>query len=136
MMYVRFPLPLRIVEDLLHESGIDISHEPVRFYCAAMKVIGNAHKQETGRWINNRGENSRSGTGSGLLANYEKGPFRRRERTMQRFRSMRRLQKSASVRSSVHNHFNHCRQGIFTYPRGGAPPLLTRQFQTQSRRCS
>ncbi len=27
MMYVRFPLSLRNVEDLLHERGIDISHE-------------------------------------------------------------------------------------------------------------
>ena len=32
MMYVRFPLSLRNVEDLLHESGIDISHETVRFW--------------------------------------------------------------------------------------------------------
>ena len=30
MMYVRFPLSLRQVEDLLHERGIDISHETVR----------------------------------------------------------------------------------------------------------
>ena len=30
MMYVRFPLSLRQVEDLLHESGIDISYETVR----------------------------------------------------------------------------------------------------------
>jgi len=30
MMYVRFPLSLRNVEDLLHERGIDISHEAVR----------------------------------------------------------------------------------------------------------
>jgi hypothetical protein len=27
MMYVRFPLSLRQVEDLLHERGIDICHE-------------------------------------------------------------------------------------------------------------
>ena len=151
MMYVRYPLSLRNVEDLLHERGIDISHETVRFWwnrfgplfaaeirkkrvlqlrahsnwqwhldevfvkingethylwravdhegevlesyvtkrrdrkaalkflrktmkrfgpphvivtdllrsCgAAMKVIGNADKQETGRWLNNRAENS------------------------------------------------------------------------------
>ena len=31
MMYIRFPLSLRNVEDLLHERGIDISHETVRF---------------------------------------------------------------------------------------------------------
>ena len=32
MLYVRFPLSLRNVEDLLHERGIDISHETVRFW--------------------------------------------------------------------------------------------------------
>ena len=30
MMYVRFPLSLRQVEDLLHERGVDISYETVR----------------------------------------------------------------------------------------------------------
>jgi putative transposase len=162
MMYVRFPLLLRNIEDLLHEHGIDISHETVRFwwnrfgplfaveirkkrvsqmraysnwqwhldevfvkingethylwravdherevlesfvtkrrdrkaafkflrktmkrygrahifvtdklrsYGAAMKEIGNADRQETGRWLNNRAENSHQ-------------PFRRRERAM------------------------------------------------------
>jgi putative transposase len=186
MMYVRFPLSLRNVEDLLHESGIDVSHETVRFwwnrfgpmfaaeirrkrvsrmrgysnwrwhldevfvkingethylwravdhegevlesyvtkrrdrkaalkfirksmkrygnpavivtdklrsYGAAMKVIGNASRQETGRWQNNRAENSHL-------------PFRRRERAMLRFRQMRSLQKFVAVHSSIHNHFN------------------------------
>ncbi len=32
MLYVRFPLSLRNVEDLLHERGIDISHETVRYW--------------------------------------------------------------------------------------------------------
>ena len=32
MMYVRFPLSLRNVEDLLHERGVDVSHETVRFW--------------------------------------------------------------------------------------------------------
>ena len=32
MMYVRFPLSLRNVEDLLFERGIDISHETVRLW--------------------------------------------------------------------------------------------------------
>ena len=186
MMYVRFPLSLRNVEDLLHERGIDICHETVRFWWnrfgpvfaagirrkrinrmrsysnwqwhldevfvkingethylwravdnegevlesfvtkrrdrkaalkflrktmkrhgnphifvtdklrsdgAAMKAIGNADKQETGRWLNNRAENS-----------YQ--PFRRRERAMLRFRRMRTLQKFVAVHASVHNHFN------------------------------
>jgi putative transposase len=186
MMYIRFPLSLRNVEDLLHERGIDISHEAVRFwwnrfgpmfaaeirrnrasrmrahsnwrwhldevfvkingethylwravdhegevlesyvtkrrdrkaalkfirksmkrygnpavtvtdklrsYGAAMKVIGNASRQETGRWQNNRAENSHL-------------PFRRRERAMLRFQQMRSLQKFVAVHSSIHNHFN------------------------------
>ncbi len=186
MMYVRFPLSLRNVEDLLHERGIDISHETVRFwwnrfgplfaaeirkkrlsqmcaysnwqwhldevfvkingethylwravdhegevlesfrrnrkaalkflrktmkrhgraevfvtdqlrsYGAAMKDIDNADKQETGRWLNNRAENSQQ-------------PFRRRERAMLRFRRMRTLQKFVAVHASVHNHFNQAR---------------------------
>ena len=62
-------------------------------YGAAMKVIGNAPKQETERWVNNRAENSHL-------------PFRRRERAIQRFRQMRCLQKFAAVHSSVRNHFN------------------------------
>src|SRR3984885_11853125 len=32
MMYVRYPLSLRNVEDLLADGGIDISHETVRFW--------------------------------------------------------------------------------------------------------
>jgi putative transposase len=32
MMYVRFPLSLRQVEDMLSERGIDICHETVRFW--------------------------------------------------------------------------------------------------------
>jgi putative transposase len=58
-----------------------------------MKVIGYVDKQETGRWLNNRAENSHQ-------------PFRRRERTMLRFRRMRTLQKFAAVHAIVHNHFN------------------------------
>ena len=186
MMYVRFPLSLRQVEDLLHERGIVICHETVRAwwnrfgpmfaadikrkrsasmrvhiqwrwhldevfvringdtyylwravdhegevlevfvtkkrdrkaalkflrkamkrygrpeaivtdklrsYHAAMKVIGNAERQETGRWLNNRAENSHQ-------------PFRRRERAMAKFRSAKSLQKFASIHASVHNLFN------------------------------
>ncbi|WP_299356482.1 IS6 family transposase [uncultured Shimia sp.] len=186
MMYVRFPLSLRNVEDLLHERGIAVSHETIRFwwnrfgplfaseirkrrvqqlrsysnwrwhldeifvkingvqhylwravdhegevlesyvtkrrdraaalkflkitmkrygqpaaivtdklrsYGTAMKVIGNAAKQETGRWKNNRAENSHL-------------PFRRRERAMLRFRRLRSLQKFVSVHASILNLFN------------------------------
>ncbi|CUH48766.1 IS6 family transposase [Ruegeria atlantica] len=67
--------------------------DKLRSYGAAMKDIGNVTKQESGRWLNNRAENSHL-------------PFRRRERAMLRFRQMRCLQKFASVQFSVHNHFN------------------------------
>jgi len=60
---------------------------------AAMKEIGNADRQFTGRWLNNGAENSHL-------------PFRRRERAMSRFRRMRSLQKFAAVHSSIHNLFN------------------------------
>ena len=168
MMYVRFPLSLRNVEDLLQERGIDICHKTVRYwwnrfgpmlawhldemfvkingethylwravdhegeilesfvtkrrdrkaalaflkkamkrfgepqvivtdrlrsYRAAMSQLGNTYKQETGRWLNNRAENSHL-------------PFRRRERAMQSFRTTRSLQKFTAIHSSVCNHFN------------------------------
>ena len=32
MMYVRYPLSLRQVEDLLFERGIDVCHETVRYW--------------------------------------------------------------------------------------------------------
>ena len=32
MLYVRFTLSLRNVEDLLHERGIDVSHETIRYW--------------------------------------------------------------------------------------------------------
>jgi len=59
----RYGQPLEVVTDKL------------RSYGTTMKVIGNATRQETGRWLNNRAENSHL-------------PFRRRERAMQGFRQM------------------------------------------------
>lgn len=32
MLYIQFPLWLRNVEDLLHERGVDVCHETVRFW--------------------------------------------------------------------------------------------------------
>lgn len=68
----------------------------LRSYRAAMKVIGNEVSQETGRWLNNRCENSHL-------------PFRRRGQAMLKFRRLRSLQKFVSIHASVHNHFNHDR---------------------------
>jgi putative transposase len=65
-------------------------------YGAAMKDIGNRRRQECGRWLNNRAENSHQ-------------PFRRREGAMSRFRDIKTLQKFAAVHGSIHNHFNHDR---------------------------
>jgi putative transposase len=62
-------------------------------YGAALRELGSGTGQETGRWANNRAENSHL-------------PFRRQERAMLRFRRMRSLQKFASVHDSVSNHFN------------------------------
>ena len=195
MMYVKYPLSLRNVEDLLFERGIDICHETVRLwwnrfgpmfaaeirnkrfegmrshthwrwrldevyvkingemrylwravdhegevlesfvttitrdkaaapafikrtmkrhgqpqavvtdglrsYCATLKELGNADRQEVGRWLNNRAENSHQ-------------PFRRRERAMERFRRMKTLQTFAAVHGMVHNHFNQERHLIST----------------------
>ena len=68
----------------------------LRSYRAALNVIGLADRQECGRGLNNRAENSHQ-------------PFRRREKAMAKFRAEKTLQKFASAHASVHNHFNHQR---------------------------
>jgi hypothetical protein len=73
-------------------AGVFVT-DKLRSCGAALRDLGAADRQETGRWLNNRAENSHL-------------PFRRRERTMFRFRRMRSLQKFASVHASVTNHFN------------------------------
>jgi len=83
----------------------------LRSYRAAMKVIGVSDRQECGRWLNNRAENSHQ-------------PFRRREGAMARFRDIKTLQKFASLHASIHNHFNHdrhlTRRAVFKQNRSGA----------------
>ncbi len=76
-----------------HGCAEEIVTDRFASYRAALRELGALEKQQTGRWLNNRVENSHL-------------PFRRRERAMQRFRRMRSLQKFASVHSSVYNHFN------------------------------
>lgn len=76
-----------------HGSPKAITTDGLRSYKAAMREIGNAEKQEVGRWINNRCENSHQ-------------PFRRRGRAMLRFLPMKSLQKFSSVHPSIHNHCN------------------------------
>jgi putative transposase len=61
-----------------------------------MKVIGDVARQQCGRWLNNRVENSHQ-------------PFRRREGAMAKFRDIKALQKFAAVHASIHNHLNQDR---------------------------
>ena len=111
------------VEDLLFERGIDICHETVRLWWNRFGPMfageirkkrvdrmrdhthwkwhldevyvnaGGEGLQVTGRWLNNQAENLHL-------------PFRRRARSMERFRRMKTLQKFSSVHAQVHNHFN------------------------------
>jgi putative transposase len=76
-----------------HGRADRIVTDRLRSYGAALRDLGISDRQKTGRWTNNRAENSHQ-------------PFRRRERVMLRFRRMRTLQKFASIHASVFNHFN------------------------------
>ncbi len=86
---------LKFLRKSLRRHGLveTIITDRLASYGAALKAIGAIGKRETGRWLNNRAENSHQ-------------PFRRRERAMLRFRRMRSLQKFAAVHGSIHNHFN------------------------------
>ena len=107
------PAALKFLRKLMKRYGQPhvIVTDKLRSYGAAMKVIGNDARQKTGRWLNNRAENSHL-------------PFRRRERAMQGFRQMRSLQKLSSVHASVYNYFNQERhlysRQIFKYNRSVA----------------
>ncbi len=76
-----------------HGKAENVVTDRFASYRAALRELGALETQKTGRWLNNRVENSHL-------------PSRRRERAMQRFRRMRNLQKFVSVHSSVYNHFN------------------------------
>lgn len=70
-----------------------IVRDGLKSYDAALRDLGLEDRQETGRWRNNRAENSHQ-------------PLRRREHAMQGFRRRQTLERFASVHSSVFNHFN------------------------------
>ena len=101
---------LKLLKRIMKTYGTprSIVTDGLRAYSAAMNEIGVAERHEVGGRLNNRAENSHQ-------------PFRRRERAMQRFRSMKTLQKFSSVHSQVHNQFNHERH------------LVTRQVYKQRR---
>jgi len=62
-------------------------------YPAAMKEVGVSGRQEAGRRLNNRAENSHQ-------------PLRQRERRMKRFKSPRSAQRFLSIHAAVYNVFN------------------------------
>ncbi|CUH43955.1 hypothetical protein RUM4293_02852 [Ruegeria atlantica] len=86
---------LKFLRKLMKRHGCADEIVTDRFvsYKTALRDLGALEKQSTGRWLNNRVENSHL-------------PFRRRESAMQRFRRMRSLQKFVAVQSSIYNHFN------------------------------
>ena len=94
---------LKLIRKSMKRNGQPriIVTDKLRAYSAAMVIIGNTGRQETGRWLNNRAENSHL-------------PFRRRERAMLRFRRAKTLQKFVSIHASIQNHFNQERH---LYPR-------------------
>ncbi len=69
-----------------HGRPNEVVTDKLRCYGAALTEIGAEDRQVTGRWENNRVENSHQ-------------PFRRRERAMLRFRRLHGLQKFAAVHS-------------------------------------
>jgi putative transposase len=101
---------LKLLKQIMKKYGAprSVVTDRLRAYSAAMKEIGAADRHEVGGRLNNRAENSHQ-------------PFRRREQAIQRFRSMKTLQKFSSVHAQVQNHFNQERH------------LVTRQVYKQRR---
>ena len=91
-----------------HGSPKIITTDKLASYGAAFREIGIADRQLCSGRTNNRCENSHL-------------PFRRRERAMQRFKTVAALQKFTSYHSQIYNHFNHERH------------LQTRQTYKQKR---
>ena len=79
-----------------HGHPRQIITDKLASYRAALKDLSLVHLQETQRYQNNQVENSHL-------------HFRRREKMMNRFRSMRSLEQFASIQSQFQNHFNYQR---------------------------
>ena len=92
---------LKFIKKALKRHGAPkaIVTDGLRSYGAALADVGAKDRQETGRWLNNRVENSHQS-------------FRRRERAMVRFRRMKTLQKFTTVHATLHNLFNQERHLI------------------------
>jgi len=89
---------LKILNKLMKRYGKskEIVTDKLDSYSSALCEIGYNGYHETGQYQNNQCENSHL-------------HFRRRERAMCRFRSMRSLQKFTSIQCQFHNHLQHQR---------------------------
>ena len=96
-----------------HGSPKIITTDKLASYAATFREIGVADRQLCGGRPNNRCENSH------LL-------FRRRERAMQRFKTVAALQKFVSYHSQIYNHFNQQRhlQNRQTYKQKRSAALI------------
>lgn len=79
-----------------HGKPEQIVTDKLPSYKAALKELNMQHLQENRQYANNQAENLHL-------------HFRRREEMMNKFRSMRSLQKFVSFQSAFLNHFNHQR---------------------------
>jgi putative transposase len=87
---------LKLMRKLLKKQGFApavIVTDRLRSYAAAFAELGLAAYHERGLWQNNRAEVSHQ-------------PVRRRERTMQRFKSTGSAQRFLALHAAVHNTFN------------------------------
>ena len=89
---------LNVLEKLMSRYGKpkEIVTDKLPSYKAALKELSLQNLQNTGQYQNNQAENSHL-------------HFRRREKIMNKFRSMRSLQKFTAIQSQFQNHFNHQR---------------------------